>query len=67
MALAHHIDLYLNCVSGARFEFILDEELKKAASEDDVKDAIAEKVSRERIGHEVCNCPANMTWLHRLD
>ncbi|CAH9136209.1 unnamed protein product [Cuscuta epithymum] len=37
---------------GARFEFKLDEELKKAASDDDVKAAIADKISRERIGHE---------------
>lgn len=39
---------------GARFGFILEEELKEAASCDDVKAAIAEKISRERIGHEVC-------------
>ncbi|XAR62671.1 CCA tRNA nucleotidyltransferase [Bertholletia excelsa] len=38
---------------GARFEFTLDLELKKAAAADDVKAAIAEKISRERIGHEV--------------
>lgn len=38
---------------GARFCFELDEELKKAASDTDVKAAIAEKISRERIGHEV--------------
>ncbi|KAA8546308.1 hypothetical protein F0562_002953 [Nyssa sinensis] len=38
---------------GARFGFTLDEELKKAAAEDDVKTAIAEKISRERIGHEI--------------
>lgn len=41
-------------VPGARFCFELDEELKKAASDEDVKAAIAEKISRERIGHEVC-------------
>ncbi|PON45475.1 Poly A polymerase, head domain containing protein [Parasponia andersonii] len=38
---------------GARFEFILDEELKEAASCDDVKAALAAKISRERIGTEV--------------
>ncbi|KAK9291407.1 hypothetical protein L1049_019354 [Liquidambar formosana] len=38
---------------GARFGFILEEELKEAASCDDVKAAIAEKISRERIGHEI--------------
>lgn len=42
-------------MSGARFEFALDEELKKAACDDDVKAAIADKISRERIGHEVCS------------
>lgn len=42
-------------ISGARFEFVLDEELKRAASDDDVKAAIADKISRERIGHEVCS------------
>lgn len=38
---------------GARFEFVLDEGLKKAAASDDVRDAIADKISRERIGHEI--------------
>lgn len=38
---------------GARFEFSLDEDLKKAAMDSEVKAAIAEKISRERIGHEV--------------
>ncbi|KAH9626384.1 hypothetical protein KSS87_009070 [Heliosperma pusillum] len=38
---------------GARFSFTLDEELKKAAASDEVRDAIAAKISRERIGHEV--------------
>ncbi|CAA3012913.1 CCA tRNA nucleotidyltransferase 2 [Olea europaea subsp. europaea] len=38
---------------GARFGFILDEELKIAAADDDVKAAIADKISRERIGHEI--------------
>lgn len=41
-------------VAGARFCFELDEELKKAASDIEVKAAIAGKISRERIGHEVC-------------
>jgi hypothetical protein len=39
---------------GARFGFLLDEELKEAASCDEVKDALAAKISRERIGVEVC-------------
>lgn len=38
---------------GARFAFALDEELKKAASDEEVKGALADKISRERIGHEV--------------
>ncbi|KAL9245483.1 hypothetical protein vseg_019129 [Gypsophila vaccaria] len=38
---------------GARFSFTLDEGLKEAAASDEVKTAIAEKISRERIGHEV--------------
>ncbi|XP_010256421.1 PREDICTED: putative CCA tRNA nucleotidyltransferase 2 [Nelumbo nucifera] len=38
---------------GARFGFVIDEELKEAASCDKVKAAIADKVSRERIGHEI--------------
>ncbi|KAJ4962221.1 hypothetical protein NE237_022160 [Protea cynaroides] len=38
---------------GARFGFVLDEELKEAAASDKVKAAIADKVSRERIGHEI--------------
>ncbi|KAJ7973923.1 CCA tRNA nucleotidyltransferase [Quillaja saponaria] len=38
---------------GARFEFTLDEELKEAAASDDVKVALAAKISRERIGTEV--------------
>ncbi|RDX83799.1 hypothetical protein CR513_35248 [Mucuna pruriens] len=37
---------------GARFEFTLDEDLKVAAACDDVKDALAAKISRERIGTE---------------
>ncbi|KAL2893572.1 putative CCA tRNA nucleotidyltransferase 2 [Bienertia sinuspersici] len=38
---------------GARFSFVLDEGLKEAAASDEVRAAIAEKISRERIGHEV--------------
>lgn len=38
---------------GARFGFKLDDELKKAASCDEVKSALGHKVSRERIGKEI--------------
>ncbi|OMO76804.1 hypothetical protein CCACVL1_15410 [Corchorus capsularis] len=38
---------------GARFDFILDEELKKAAADDDVKKDLVNKISRERIGTEI--------------
>ncbi|XP_031266869.1 tRNA nucleotidyltransferase cca2 isoform X1 [Pistacia vera] len=38
---------------GARFGFILDEELKKAAACDEVKAALAAKISKERIGTEI--------------
>lgn len=38
---------------GARFEFKLDNELKKAAADEEVKNALASKISRERIGHEI--------------
>ncbi|KAJ3671453.1 hypothetical protein LUZ60_007532 [Juncus effusus] len=38
---------------GARFDFKLDEELKEAASDDEVRSALGTKISRERIGHEV--------------
>ncbi|CAK7324841.1 unnamed protein product [Dovyalis caffra] len=38
---------------GARFGFVLEEELKEAAGCDDVKNALAEKVSKERIGAEI--------------
>ncbi|KAK1275469.1 hypothetical protein QJS04_geneDACA001839 [Acorus gramineus] len=38
---------------GARFDFSLDEELQKAAADEEVKAAIGFKISRERIGHEV--------------
>nr|XP_043617412.1 tRNA nucleotidyltransferase cca2 isoform X2 [Erigeron canadensis]XP_043617413.1 tRNA nucleotidyltransferase cca2 isoform X2 [Erigeron canadensis] len=37
----------------ARFEFEMAEELKLAAADNEVKSAIADKISRERIGHEV--------------
>ncbi|KAF7820081.1 putative CCA tRNA nucleotidyltransferase 2 isoform X1 [Senna tora] len=37
---------------GARFEFTLDEDLKGAAACGEVKDALAAKISRERIGTE---------------
>ena len=40
---------------GARFRFILDEDLKLAASCDDVRATIGHKNSRERIGREVCS------------
>lgn len=38
---------------GARFEFSLDDALKKAATEEEVKNALASKISRQRIGHEI--------------
>ncbi|KAL9270254.1 ATP-dependent DNA helicase Q-like 1-like protein [Drosera capensis] len=38
---------------GARFGFTLDEALKEAASCDEVRAAIGDKISRERIGREV--------------
>ncbi|KAK7270384.1 hypothetical protein RIF29_23478 [Crotalaria pallida] len=38
---------------GARFEFTLDEDLKQAAACNEVKDALAAKISRERIGTEI--------------
>lgn len=41
-------------ILGARFEFVLDEELKMAAAHEDVKAALGAKISRERIGTEVC-------------
>ncbi|XP_076887453.1 tRNA nucleotidyltransferase cca2-like [Bidens hawaiensis] len=37
----------------ARFEFEMVEELKLAAADNDVKSAICDKISRERVGHEV--------------
>lgn len=47
------LDSYLFLRAGARFGFILDEELKEAASCDEVKAALSAKISRERIGTEV--------------
>uniref|UniRef100_A0A1J3K7B5 CCA tRNA nucleotidyltransferase, mitochondrial n=1 Tax=Noccaea caerulescens TaxID=107243 RepID=A0A1J3K7B5_NOCCA len=38
---------------GARFGFTLDEQLKEAASSEEVRVAIAGKISRERIGNEI--------------
>ncbi|XLS48151.1 hypothetical protein HN51_022509 [Arachis hypogaea] len=38
---------------GVRFEFTLDEDLKVAAACGDVKDALAAKISKERIGKEI--------------
>ncbi|XP_078157626.1 polynucleotide adenylyltransferase family protein [Carex rostrata] len=38
---------------GARFGFVLDEELKEAASDEEVRSALGNKISKERIGHEV--------------
>ncbi|KAJ3703674.1 hypothetical protein LUZ61_007379 [Rhynchospora tenuis] len=38
---------------GARFGFVLAEELKEAASDEEVRSSLANKISRERIGHEV--------------
>ncbi|XP_009103224.1 CCA tRNA nucleotidyltransferase, mitochondrial [Brassica rapa] len=38
---------------GARFGFTLDEELKQDASSEEVRVALGEKISRERIGNEV--------------
>lgn len=48
---------------GARFGFVLDEELKEAASCDEVKDALAAKISRERIGVEVCALSCILQYL----
>ena len=36
------------------FCFVLHEGLKEVVASDEVRAAIAEKISRERIGHEVC-------------
>lgn len=58
-------DMHLIWSLGARFGFTLDGELKKAASDDAVKAAIADKISRERVGHEVCSVIAAccIKWL----
>jgi hypothetical protein len=40
-------------ILGARFDFTLDEDLKGAAACDEVKNALAAKISRERVGTEV--------------
>lgn len=44
---------FLLLLLGARFDFTLDEDLKVAAACDDVKNALAAKISRERIGTEI--------------
>ncbi|XP_010534110.1 PREDICTED: putative CCA tRNA nucleotidyltransferase 2 [Tarenaya hassleriana] len=57
---------------GARFGFALDKELKEAASSEEVKIALGQKISRERIGHEIDlmisgNRPvAAATYIHDL-
>lgn len=38
---------------GARFNFMLDGDLKTAASDEEVRNALMSKISRERIGHEI--------------
>ncbi|KAG2320977.1 hypothetical protein Bca52824_014190 [Brassica carinata] len=38
---------------GARFSFALDEELKQDAASEEVRVALGEKISRERIGNEI--------------
>lgn len=48
------IDVFV-VISAARFEFTIDKELKKAAAWEEVKAALAKKISRERIGYEVGN------------
>ena len=53
---------YLVVCSGARFGFILDEELKEAAACDEVKAALSAKISRERIGTEVNSCFTYLKW-----
>ncbi|CAH8306775.1 unnamed protein product [Eruca vesicaria subsp. sativa] len=44
---------------GARFGFTLDEQVKQAASSEEVRIALGEKNSRERIGNETGNGPAS--------
>lgn len=49
------IPLFIDCgYLGARFGFVLDEDLKEAAACDDVTTALDDKITRERIGTEVC-------------
>ncbi|XP_061993056.1 tRNA nucleotidyltransferase cca2-like isoform X3 [Rosa rugosa] len=48
---------------GARFGFILDEQLKEAAACDEVKAALSAKISRERIGAEVSSCLAYLSLI----
>lgn len=38
---------------GARFDFNLAKDLQQAASDEEVKTAMTDKISRERIGHEI--------------
>ncbi|KAJ6821053.1 putative CCA tRNA nucleotidyltransferase 2 [Iris pallida] len=38
---------------GARFDFNLAKDLQQAASDEEVKAAMTDKISRERIGHEI--------------
>ncbi|CAN1256636.1 tRNA nucleotidyltransferase cca2 [Linum perenne] len=38
---------------GARFEFVIDEDLKEAARCEEVKNALAAKISKERVGTEI--------------
>ena len=45
---------YSTAITCARFGFILDEELKQAASSEEVRVALGEKNSKEGIGNEVC-------------
>jgi prolipoprotein diacylglyceryltransferase len=46
-------------ILGARFGFVLEEELKEAAACDDVKNALKAKISKERIGTEVIFTPCH--------
>jgi hypothetical protein len=47
------LKIYNVLLLGARFDFTLDDDLKVAAASDDVKNALAKKIKRERIGTEV--------------
>ncbi|KAH0897458.1 hypothetical protein HID58_047026 [Brassica napus] len=44
---------YSTAITCARFGFILDEELKQAASSEEVRVALGEKNSKEGIGNEI--------------